>query len=177
MTDSTDRAEARARAQPRAQARAYEADPYDYADARLLMERLELAEPVAITLVRRGHRTEEQARAFIEAEIRHDASELDGIDDAVGLIAAAIEAGERITIHGDYDVDGMAATAILVTALRRAGADCDWLIPDRSADGYGLSAVDAAGGCGSGAPASDHRRLRDRERRGGRGDPPAPGSR
>ncbi len=119
---------------------AYEADPYDYADARLLMERLELAEPVAITLVRRGHRTEEQARAFIEAEVRHDALGFDGIADAAALIEFAIESETRITVHGDYDVDGMSATAILITALRRAGADCDWLIPDRSADGYGLSA-------------------------------------
>ncbi len=121
-------------------ARAYEADPYDYADARLLMDRLELAEPVAIALVRRGHRTEDQARSFLEAETRHDPDGLSGIAEAVGLIDAAIDAGRRITVHGDYDVDGMAATAILVTALRGAGAECDWLIPDRSADGYGLTA-------------------------------------
>ena len=119
----------------------FHADPYAYADVRLLMDRLELAEPVAITLVRRGHRTEEQARHFLEAEVVHDPSLFQGIGEATSLIAAAIEAGERITIHGDYDVDGMASTAILVTALRRAGADVDWLIPDRSADGYGLSAV------------------------------------
>lgn len=119
------------------------ADPYDYADVRLLMDRLELAEPVAITLVRRGHRTEEQARQFLEAEVVHDPSLFAGIDRATELIAAALRAGERITVHGDYDVDGMAATAILVTALRRAGGPdaVDWLIPDRSADGYGLSAA------------------------------------
>jgi single-stranded-DNA-specific exonuclease len=103
------------------------------------MDRLELAEPVAITLVRRGHRTPEEARHFLEAEVAHDPAMFDGIGTATGLIATAARAGERITIHGDYDVDGMSATAILVTALRRAGADVDWLIPDRSADGYGLS--------------------------------------
>jgi single-stranded-DNA-specific exonuclease len=117
----------------------FTADPYDYADVRLLMDRLELAEPVAITLVRRGHRTPEEARHFLEAEVVHDPSLFGGIAEATGLIAAAIGAGERITVHGDYDVDGMAATAILVTALGRAGASIDWLIPDRSADGYGLS--------------------------------------
>ena len=47
--------------------------------------------------------------------------------------------GERITVHGDFDVDGVCATTILVGALRGLGADCDWLIPDRMADGYGLS--------------------------------------
>ena len=55
-------------------------------------------------------------------------------------ILAAIEADERITVHGDFDVDGVCATTILVGALRELGADCDWLIPDRMADGYGLSA-------------------------------------
>ena len=47
--------------------------------------------------------------------------------------------GERITVHGDFDVDGVCATAILVSTLRALGAECDWLIPDRLADGYGLT--------------------------------------
>ena len=118
----------------------YAADPYDYGEARALMDSLDLAEPVAVTLVRRGHRTPEQARAFIDAADEHDPTEFDGIEEAVGLIASALESGRRITVHGDYDVDGIAATAILVSALRRLGGECDWLIPDRSADGYGLSA-------------------------------------
>ena len=45
----------------------------------------------------------------------------------------------RITIHGDYDVDGVSSTAILVSTLRSLGAECDWLIPDRLSDGYGLT--------------------------------------
>ena len=57
----------------------------------------------------------------------------------VERVAAAIDADERITVHGDFDVDGVCATTILVGALRELGADCDWLIPDRLADGYGLS--------------------------------------
>ena len=51
-----------------------------------------------------------------------------------------MRAGERITVHGDFDVDGVCATTILVSTLRELGAECDWLIPDRMADGYGLSA-------------------------------------
>jgi single-stranded-DNA-specific exonuclease len=43
-------------------------------------------------------------------------------------------------VHGDFDVDGVCATTILISTLRRLGAECDWLIPDRLADGYGLSA-------------------------------------
>ena len=47
--------------------------------------------------------------------------------------------GARITVHGDYDCDGVCSTAILVRALRELGADCDWYIPDRLGDGYGLT--------------------------------------
>ena len=47
--------------------------------------------------------------------------------------------GRRITVHGDYDVDGICATAVLVRALRTLGADVDSFLPDRAGDGYGLS--------------------------------------
>ena len=63
------------------------------------------------------------------------------MDAAVARILAAIAAGRRITVHGDFDVDGVCATAIAVGTLRELGADCDWLIPDRLADGYGLTAA------------------------------------
>ena len=58
----------------------------------------------------------------------------------VELVTMAIDAGSRITVHGDFDVDGVCATTILVSALRELGAECDWLIPDRIEDGYGLCA-------------------------------------
>lgn len=125
-------------------AASYSAAHYDYADARRLAEDLELAEPVAITLVRRGHRTPEQARAFLEAEIEHDPAEFQAIGDAVASIRSAIARCERITVHGDYDVDGICSTSILISALRRAGAECDWIIPDRLTDGYGLSSTSLA---------------------------------
>ena len=72
--------------------------------------------------------------------------------------------GARITVHGDYDVDGVCSTAILVRALRELGADCDWLIPDRLGDGYGLTDGERrAAGRARHRPA-DHGRLRDRLR-------------
>ncbi len=58
----------------------------------------------------------------------------------VARLQAAIASGERITVHGDFDVDGVCATAVAVGTLRDLGADCDWLIPDRLADGYGIGA-------------------------------------
>ncbi len=78
---------------------------------------------------------------FLAADMRHVPAEFHGIDAAVGLIQAAIDSGKLITVHGDYDVDGVTSTAILVSVLRELGADCDWLIPGRVDDGYGLTAA------------------------------------
>lgn len=114
-------------------------EPFDYREARTLMRELDLAEPIAVTLVRRGYRTVEEARAFLEADETHDPFLFADMERAVARIRAAIEAGRRITVHGDYDVDGVCSTSILVRTLRALGADCDWVIPDRLGDGYGLS--------------------------------------
>ncbi len=119
--------------------KAFAADPYDYAEVRAVGEALGLSLPVAVTLVRRGYRTPDEARAFLAADESHPPSAFKGMDEIVALVWAAIEAGERITVHGDFDVDGVSATALLISTLRDLGADCDWLIPDRIADGYGLS--------------------------------------
>lgn len=119
---------------------AYKAEPYDYAEARVLSEQLDLSEPVAITLVRRGYRTPEEARAFLDADESHPPDAFESMPAVAGLVSAAIAAGKRITVHGDFDVDGVCATTILVSTLRELGGECDWLIPDRIADGYGLSA-------------------------------------
>jgi single-stranded-DNA-specific exonuclease len=115
--------------------------PYAYADARVLAEELDLTEPVAVTLVRRGYRTVEAARAFLDAAEDHDPFDFDGMTDVVARLRAAIEGDARITVHGDYDVDGVCATAILVRSLRELGGDCDWYIPDRLGAGYGLTAA------------------------------------
>ncbi|HVX31941.1 MAG TPA: single-stranded-DNA-specific exonuclease RecJ [Solirubrobacterales bacterium] len=120
-------------------AKAFAADPYDFAEARAVAEELGLSRPVAVTLVRRGYRTPAEARAFLAAEESHPPDAFEGMGEVVGLIWGAIEAGERITVHGDFDVDGVSATALMISTLRGLGADCDWLIPDRIADGYGLS--------------------------------------
>jgi single-stranded-DNA-specific exonuclease len=119
-------------------ARAYSVAPYDYVEVRRLAAELGLAEPIAVTLVRRGYRTVESAREFLAAEEVHDPLEFDGMEAACELVLS-MGRGSRITVHGDYDVDGVCATAILVSTLRELGKDCDWLIPDRKADGYGLT--------------------------------------
>jgi len=119
---------------------AYRAEPYSYTEARLLADELGLSEPVAITLVRRGYRTPEQAREFLAADESHPPEDFRSMEAVVGIVAAAVREGKRITVHGDFDVDGVCATTILVSTLRELGAECDWLIPDRMADGYGLAA-------------------------------------
>jgi len=63
---------------------------------------------------------------------------LPGVDAAVARIRRAVEARERIVVYGDYDVDGVTATALLVRALERLGADVSFFIPNRFSDGYGL---------------------------------------
>ena len=121
-------------------ATAYRAEPYDYREARALADSLGLSEPVAIALVRRGCRTPELAREFLAADESHSPREFRSMAEVVGRVLAAVRDGRRVTVHGDFDVDGVCATAILVGALRELGAECDWLIPDRIADGYGLTA-------------------------------------
>ncbi len=118
---------------------AFTLEPYDYAEARRLERELGLAEPVAAILVRRGYRTPEAARAFLESSDDHDPMLLGPMADVAHRVRGAIAAGRRITVHGDYDVDGVSATAILVGALRELGADADWYVPDRLGDGYGLT--------------------------------------
>ncbi len=103
------------------------------------MVALDLTEPVAVTLVRRGYRTVEEARAFLEAAETHEPFEFDRMREVTERIGDAISTGRRITVHGDYDCDGVCSTAILVRTLRELGADCDWYIPDRLRDGYGLT--------------------------------------
>src|SRR3954463_2502947 len=119
--------------------RAFQADPYDYGEVRRLAAELSLAEPVAVTLVRRGYRTVDAARRFLEARESHEPLEFTGMEDVCGRILAVVRQDGHITIHGDYDVDGVTSTSILVSTLRSLGAECDWFIPDRLSDGYGLS--------------------------------------
>jgi len=120
-------------------ARAFYADPYDYGEVRRLAAELKLAEPVAVTLVRRGYRTVDAARRFLEAREAHEPLEFKGMEEACERILSIARGGRRITVHGDYDVDGVTSTAILVRTLRSLGGEVDWFIPDRLSDGYGLT--------------------------------------
>jgi single-stranded-DNA-specific exonuclease len=107
---------------------------------RALQAALGVQRPTAEVLVRRGLADPEHARAFLEAGAeRHDPFALGDMTAACARIEAAIAAGELICVHGDYDVDGISATALAVSALRRHGARVDWHLPSRFEEGYGLA--------------------------------------
>jgi single-stranded-DNA-specific exonuclease len=107
-------------------------------DVARLRRELGVSGALAQVLVRRGFGEPAHARAFLAADEEHPPAAFAGIEEAVARILAQLDAGRRITIHGDYDVDGICSTAILVRALRTLGADVDSYLPDRASDGYGL---------------------------------------
>jgi len=112
---------------------------YDLGRALVLERELGISHTFAQILIRRGFSHPDSARAFLAASEAHPASAFSGIDRAVELIDRHIAAGSRITVHGDYDVDGVCATATMVRALRSFGAKVDWFLPSRIDDGYGLA--------------------------------------
>lgn len=92
-------------------------------------------------LFNRGYATFDSARAYLVAETEFDASPLQmtGMQAAVDRIRQALEAQEQIAIYGDYDVDGVTATALLVHALGSLGGKVGGRIPNRFDEGYGLN--------------------------------------
>jgi single-stranded-DNA-specific exonuclease len=127
--------------------------PCPYREASVLADRLRISEITAAVLVRRGYGDPEEARAFLAGEQPlHDPFLLGDMGAAVGAIRAAIAAGRRICVHGDYDADGICASALAVLVLREAGADVEWHLPSRFDEGYGVSAATlerlADEGCG-----------------------------
>jgi single-stranded-DNA-specific exonuclease len=109
------------------------------ADVERLKRELGVSGPIAQVLVRRGLGEPERARVFLAGNEEHPSGAFAGMGDAVASILGHVRAGRQITIHGDYDVDGVCSTAVLLRALRRLGASVDSYLPDRASDGYGLN--------------------------------------
>jgi single-stranded-DNA-specific exonuclease len=115
-------------------------EPYDVTAADTVARELGLSEITASVLVRRGYADVESAGRFLDAELPgHDPFLLGDMAVAVERIQAAVEAGTPICVHGDYDVDGICATALAVLVLRELGADVGWHLPSRFEEGYGVS--------------------------------------
>src|SRR5215210_2804572 len=112
----------------------------DAETARALARELELSETTARILVRRGLADPTSARAFLEGRSPgHDPFLLGDMAEACEALRAAVARGKRICVHGDYDVDGICATALAVLILRELGADVDWHLPSRFEEGYGVA--------------------------------------
>lgn len=120
---------------------------------RLLAETLALPSPLCALLTSRGYREPDAVRRFLQAPLSelHPPGSLRDIDRAIERISDAIDAGEVILVHGDYDVDGITSTALLTRVLRALGARVVPFVPHRITDGYDLSAagVRAARECGA----------------------------
>ena len=140
-------------ARPRPQARWKEPPAVDPAVVAALASELSLPPVVCELLVRRGFGESDGARRFLRPRLDqlHPPSSMRDLDVAVERLAAAIEAGETILVHGDYDVDGMCSTALLTTALRALGGVVVPFIPRRLEDGYDLGGAGVRAAVAAGA--------------------------
>ncbi|HZI91626.1 MAG TPA: single-stranded-DNA-specific exonuclease RecJ [Thermoleophilaceae bacterium] len=113
-------------------------DIYPVERALRLCDALNVSPTTAAILVRRGYADVQAARAFLSGTERSDPLELPGTARGAALLLGHVRAGSRIVVFGDYDVDGVCSTAMMVRALRSLGAEPGWRLPSRG-EGYGLS--------------------------------------
>ncbi|MCI8418307.1 MAG: single-stranded-DNA-specific exonuclease RecJ [Lachnospiraceae bacterium] len=98
--------------------------------------------PMTVRLIRsRGVEGEEEIRKYLRGTLKdlHDPFQMKGMEKAVELLTEKIREGAPLRVIGDYDIDGVNATYILLTGFKRIGAQVDTVIPDRLKDGYGLN--------------------------------------
>ncbi len=111
------------------------------ADFQAVSEKFRIT-PFTARLIRNKDITEDEAiREYLHGDLSdlHAASLMKGIPEAVKLLMEKIRQGAYIRIIGDYDIDGVCATYILLKGLEKVGARVDTDIPDRKRDGYGLN--------------------------------------
>jgi single-stranded-DNA-specific exonuclease len=124
-----------------------------HAAAAELAAALKTSPVVAQVLLNRGVGDADACRDFLRPSLKclHDPAGIPGLTRAAERIARAVRDGERIVIYGDYDVDGITATAILWHAVRALGGRAEFYIPHRIEEGYGLNAEAIAQLCNEGA--------------------------
>ena len=105
---------------------------------RLLVQELSLPHPICGILAARDLTDPDRAKRFLRPRLEdlHDPSDLRDLDHAVARILEAIEAGETVLVHGDYDVDGVCSATLLTLWLRRIGGTVVPFVPHRLRDGY-----------------------------------------
>lgn len=106
-----------------------------------LQKKLGVSKAIASLLVQRGIETYESAKLFFRPNLEqlHDPFLMKDMEKAVARILNAVAAQERILVYGDYDVDGTTSVALMSTYLQTLSSDITAYIPDRYAEGYGIS--------------------------------------
>ncbi len=114
---------------------------YDAETVQNLVRELKIPKSLAVVLVSRKLTNAEEAEKFFNPSFEnvYDPFLFDDMEKAVGRILDAVENQELIWVHGDYDVDGTASTAMVCQFIKEIGGRADYYIPDRFEDGYGLS--------------------------------------
>lgn len=104
-----------------------------------ISEQCNLPAVLANLLISRGYKTVDEVQLFLKPQVQQvqTPDKLHDMDKAVDRIKQAITAGEKITIYGDYDADGITSTSVLYETLETMGAQVDYYIPNRFTDGYG----------------------------------------
>ncbi|MEO6864031.1 MAG: single-stranded-DNA-specific exonuclease RecJ [Gemmatimonadaceae bacterium] len=115
----------------------------DAAAVSILAGSLGVPESIARLLVHRGYGDVELAKLFLRPRLEqlHDGASMMSLDIAVDRLVRAIRGGELVMIHGDYDVDGICSTTLLVRAIRGFGGNVVPFIPNRMTDGYDLGSA------------------------------------
>ena len=113
---------------------------YDEGRAGSFAQTLDVPPLLAGLLLARGIESEAEAQELLSPSLEqlHDPALMLGMSDAVGRVLRAIDAGERILIYGDYDVDGTTGTVVLRRALQLLGAETGFHVPHRFTEGYGI---------------------------------------
>lgn len=114
-------------------------------DVREVCERFSVRPLTARALLRLGLSDYGEMEAFLNPDLAADLEDpflLPDMDRACERIlrAASYENAERVCVFGDYDADGVCATALLTECLLSLDIDCEWYVPDRHTEGYGISA-------------------------------------
>lgn len=125
--------------------------PFSWSVAEHIAEELGLPMTLAVVLARRGFADVDQVRSFLEiSDLVPDPFLFSDMRAAVDAVNSAAISGRRIVVHGDYDVDGVSATALLIRGLADLGVRAEHYLPSRFVHGYGLSELGvreiAAGG-------------------------------
>ncbi len=112
------------------------------ADFDALAQQFHISPMLARIIRNRDMVTPEEIGLFLNGTLDdlYDPMRLYGMREAADMLEEAVREGSKIRVIGDYDVDGVCSTYILVTALKRMGAEVSWQLPDRMVDGYGLNA-------------------------------------